>query len=93
MARYVPNTAASGLIKKSASGHVEDIADQVAEDARRLAPVETGELRSSIVVTGNGGDTISIEAHTDYAAFVELGTSNMDAQPFLRPALYRTRGV
>lgn len=66
---------------------VEDIAD----DARRHAPVQSGELRASIHVEGD-----SVVASADHAVYVELGTHEMRAQPFLKPALYqrrRLRGV
>lgn len=63
---------------------------QVDRRAKRLCPVDTGRLRSSI---GNqlGRDAIGLVAivgtDVEYAPYVELGTSKMAAQPFLRPAL------
>ncbi|MDE8651875.1 HK97-gp10 family putative phage morphogenesis protein [Novosphingobium album (ex Liu et al. 2023)] len=87
--------------------------EPVAEDARALAPVDTGALRESIIVTGIAprgsrsrgdedvlfdGRTVFVgplaagaarrKGHEDtfYAGFVELGTVNMRAQPFLLPA-------
>ena len=61
--------------------------------AKRRAPVDTGNLRGSI---GSRVDSkyqaieILLWAGADYARFVELGTSRMSAQPFLRPALDST---
>lgn len=63
-----------------------------AEQARVLAPVDTGFLRDSIdfeVRHTQTGWAIVVFAGADYALYVELGTSRMDAQPFLRPVLDR----
>jgi HK97 gp10 family phage protein len=75
---------------------VTAVADDIAGEARRLAPVRTGQLRDSIttrrtVRKGEEGDTVRVEANTYYAQFVELGTRNMAARPFLRPAAARYR--
>lgn len=61
-------------------------AETVAEQARSVCPVDTGALRDSITVTQNGA-AAEISANTDYAAFVEFGTSKMAAQPYLVPSL------
>ena len=55
-------------------------------DATLNAPVDTGNLRSSIDYEV-GTDNADIFATANYAAHVEYGTSNMAAQPFLRPAI------
>lgn len=47
----------------------------------------TGTLRSSInTELSNGGMTATVEPGVDYAAYVELGTRRMEAQPYLKPA-------
>lgn len=55
--------------------------------AKRLCPVDTGRLRSSIRPRISAGD-LSAEVYTDveYAGYVEYGTVNMQAEPYLRPA-------
>jgi hypothetical protein len=58
----------------------------VADDIKRLAPVDTGQLRDSVVPTPEG-----IEVRAPYAALVEFGTRHMEAQPYIRPAVYRYR--
>ncbi|AMW13316.1 hypothetical protein A4E84_29770 [Streptomyces qaidamensis] len=73
-------------IQREADRKAEQITEEVAEDARRLAPVDTGHLRASIRPEGN-----RVIAEADYASHVELGTEEQRAQPFLRPALYRKR--
>lgn len=64
-----------------------DMAEQVAEIARGLVPVDTGTLQDSIHVNNTPHEgLISVEADAEYASFVEYGTSVNDAQPFMRPA-------
>lgn len=47
----------------------------------------TGKLRDSIGVDlQDGGLTGVVEPTAEYAAYVELGTRKMEAQPYLKPA-------
>lgn len=60
--------------------------------AQNLAPVDTGALKSSI--TSDYTETsqtlrIEIGPTVNYGAFVERGTSQNRAQPYLRPAVER----
>jgi len=59
--------------------------DALAEDVRDLAqsfaPVDTGRLQGSINAEGG-----TVATDVEYAAFVEYGTSDTPAQPFMRPA-------
>ena len=68
---------------------LDEIAGNVESYAFRLAPIDTGAMRRSIRVDSLPGSR-QIGAAVDYSAFVEQGTRHMPAQPFLRPALYRT---
>ena len=52
-----------------------------------LCPVDTGFLRNSIQVDSVTPMAAIIAPHTDYAEHVEFGTSRMEAQPYMRPAL------
>ena len=52
-----------------------------------LCPVDTGFLRNSITVDEVTPVQAVIAPHTDYAEHVEFGTSRMEAQPYMRPAL------
>lgn len=66
----------------------------VEAEAKRLCPVDTDRLRSSIAhEMGLDALGLYVDVGTDveYAIFVELGTSRMSAQPFLRPALDAAR--
>lgn len=55
--------------------------------AKILVPVDTGTLKSSIMVDEVTPMQAIIAPHTDYAEHVEFGTSRMAAQPYMRPAL------
>lgn len=62
--------------------------------AKRLAPVDTGRLRSSISrELGRDGQGLVavIGTNVHYAPHVEFGTVRMRAQPYLRPALDAAR--
>ena len=48
---------------------------------------QTGATKRSIgLEITDGGMTAEVEPGTDYAAYVELGTRKMSAQPFVKPA-------
>jgi hypothetical protein len=58
--------------------------------AKRLCPVDTGRLRSSIawrLETDARGLHAVVGTGVTYAAYVEFGTRYMRARPYLRPAL------
>lgn len=56
--------------------------------AKKLAPVDTGNLRNSITHTVDDGEPAAyIGTNVEYAPYVCLGTIHMAAQPFLKPAV------
>ena len=62
----------------------EEIDDEIAagvrnmeRSAKRLAPVDTGRLRSSISTSRNAFLNWELVAQTDYAAYVEFGTGGL----------------
>lgn len=62
--------------------------------AKRLCPVDTGRLRSSIaheLTTDARGLVCFVGTNVEYAIYQELGTRYMAAQPYLRPALRSAR--
>lgn len=70
---------------------LERTAIRVENGAKRLCPVDTGRLRSSIthgLFREEGELTAHVGTDVEYAVHVELGTSRAVAQPYLRPALY-----
>lgn len=62
----------------------------VQADAKRMVPVDTGNLRGSIV-RDVSGDTATVGTNVEYAEHVEYGTRHMQAQPYLRPAIDNNR--
>lgn len=66
------------------------MANTVQRKAKRLCPVATGRLRSSITTAvGQDGDGVYglVGSDVEYAAYVELGTSRRAATPYLVPAV------
>ena len=56
--------------------------------AKKLAPVDTGNLRNSITHEVDDGEpAVYIGTNVEYAPYQELGTIHMAAHPFLKPAV------
>jgi HK97 gp10 family phage protein len=71
---------------------MQETAEAAKAAAEERCPVDTGLLKSSIFaqVDAPGASarrTLTVGADAPYAAYVELGTSRMAAQPFIRPAV------
>lgn len=60
-------------------------------EMQSLTPVDTGELRDSEGVEIQK-DTVVLFADAEHAPHVEFGTSKMEAQPFMRPAIDSRKG-
>lgn len=54
--------------------------------AKRLCPVDTGNLRNSITHT-QSENAEYIGTNVEYGPYVEMGTIRTRAQPFIKPAL------
>lgn len=59
----------------------------VRDEAKSLAPVDTGALRASISKRTDG-NVCHVGTNVEYAPYQEYGTYKMKAQPFLIPALW-----
>ena len=60
----------------------------VQREAKKICPVDTGRLRSSITVERN--DLVAeVGSNVKYAPYVEFGTKRQRAQPYLRPAYHK----
>lgn len=118
--RMVWRKAGLAKLKELGDGVAEAISVEVQRDAKRLCPVDTGELRSTIR-RFKAGDTWFVTVGTDYWSYVEYPTKphiirshgpwplrnprtgqvfgpvvrhpGTAAQPFMRPAIYRTRSA
>lgn len=84
-------SSASKTVRPLVQAAVAKSTRQVEADAKALAPVDTGTLRSSIAATISGM-TGEVTPGANYAIYQEFGTSRMGAQPFLFPALERQAG-
>lgn len=69
----------------------EAVQAKVVNDAIAIAPEDTGNLKRNIqagdIIIEDDNISAIIEANTEYASYVELGTKLMKAQPYLLPAL------
>ena len=64
----------------------EAVGMQIESHAKVYCPVDTGRLRGSIThESTNEGTVVGTDVY--YGKYQELGTSRMNAQPFLRPAV------
>jgi len=88
MAKFIENTGAMNTFMDNIQ---KKMVNTVEKRAKELAPQKTGRLKRSIKASKVSNNHWKVEANTDYATYVELGTSRMRAQPFLRPALNALR--
>mgnify|MGYP002801138488 FL=1 len=78
---------ASRGIQRAIDRALEEIGLAAEGYAKRACPVDTGNLRNSIThAVASSEDAVYVGTNVEYAPYVELGTSKMQAQPFLRPA-------
>lgn len=75
MSRFVPNPRFEAELKRSTEMRavVRHGAEAAAKEAKRLAPVDTGEYRASIKVV-EAGDDARVVAGAGHAGYVEFGT-------------------
>lgn len=81
------NPGAWAEIMRIANHAHEKVKEEIVEDAKRYAPVDTGRLRESIHEEGDEEIVVGAE----YGVYVEMGTRDMAPQPYMRPALYTKR--
>lgn len=87
------------LAKKMQRKAMRAAAKPVVATAKRAAPVQFGDLEDSIkaraikrsrrrfgIRVGTSWRESMFTGETFYGAFIEFGTTHMDAQPFMRPA-------
>lgn len=74
---------------------VPPVTEAIFGDSQRYVPVLTGDLRASgrteYEEDRTVGRVVYGDEDVDYATFQEVGTSRMDAQPYLRPAAFQVR--
>ncbi len=82
----VPETVArfarANLVAQEAETVMQGaLAEDVATDAQAMVPIDTGRLRDSITAEAD-----RVTTDVEYASYVEYGTSDTPAQPYMRPA-------
>lgn len=79
-------------LEEAMKGAIAETAINIERNAKHFAPVDTGRLRASI---GKSFDDdrlgAEVSANTEYAEYVEYGTTRAVAQPFMGPALDHAR--
>ncbi len=105
MARLQQNlTHIAKLAPHAASAAALATGKDILEISQQLVPVDTSSLKKSggvvpvdshTVQVGYGapGEFFDGREPADYAAYVEFGTSNSPAQPFLVPAMVRAQNI
>lgn len=69
-------------LTKEVSNEINASSLKIQSDAKKLAPVDMGYLRNSIVLDGELGSlTYNVEARMPYAAYVEFGTGGKVSIP------------
>lgn len=80
----------SAMMEEAAFSQIETALEKVGLTAERYAklacPVDTGRLRGSISHT-HDKNTAYIGTNVEYAPYIEMGTVNTKAQPYLKPAI------
>ena len=77
-------------VNSKVRANMEKACLMVEADAKRICPVDTGRLRSSLtyeIETGKDEITGKVGTNVEYSIPVEFGTSKQRAQPYLRPSL------
>lgn len=87
MATVAPVPGAIARLALLVAGAHREVVEEIADDARRYAPVDTGALRESIQVEHDAPGRSRIAAYADYAAEVEYGTRPHVIEPDTKEAL------
>lgn len=83
-------TAFTDEVESEVKSITKEVAYKIERDAKQNAPVDTGYLRNSIQTEiEDDGYYARIFTATEYASFVEFGTSKQHAHPFLFPAAFK----
>lgn len=91
--RFTWNRSGQAAVRARIDEIVQNGAQEMAEDAQEYAPVDTGFLQDNVEAIKLDEMKARVQANANYAVFVELGTIQHQAQPFMRPAAYKKRSV
>src|SRR5690606_5565983 len=94
-AQNIRNTAVRSIQKQSPGGveyeKYNPRRTHVASAPGQPPNTDTGRLAGSIRAVMSGTPTAHVDALSDYAVHVEFGTRNMEARPFMTPAVEAER--
>ena len=79
--------AVETAVEKAARRALEICGGKAETYAKRLCPVDTGRLRSSIAHQAESAYVMAVGTNVEYAPYVELGTYKMSARPYITPAV------
>jgi len=95
MTKYRLTMNLKGVVKGANQGVTKGmtkVARFVQREIRKRAAVDTGYMKENTFVRAVGGMKPRIEVKTPYyGLFVEKGTVNMEAQPFITPVIHGMR--
>ena len=77
-------------LDKASAESIREICSYIVEEAKSMVPVKSGNLQSNIRIDKLSAKKGTVIADTDYAMFVEYGTTKMTKQPFMQPVANRT---
>jgi len=96
---FIPDHAGLAATREAAEREcVRPLTEAILGDSQRYVPVLSGDLRASGHTEYDGDGTTGRVVYGEglpdgRAVYQELGTSRMDAQPYLRPAAYQVRDL
>lgn len=85
---FIPRPDLEVAVAEEAAPAVDEVAQAALDEAQSLCPVDTGELLASLhVEDGDAPGAKRVVAGTDHWLYPEYGTSEMPAEPYLRPVI------
>jgi HK97 gp10 family phage protein len=82
---------AAGLKPKAHALVAADDRREIRDSAKAVVPVDTGALQASIESHMENDTHGVVSANTDYAGYVEYGTTRAPAQPYMHPSFDAAR--
>src|SRR5690554_2904307 len=94
-AQNIRSTAVQSIVREPSSGNTYEKYNprrtHVASAPGQPPNTDTGRLAGSIRAVESGAPTAYVDALADYAVHLEFGTRNMEARPFMTPAVEQER--
>ena len=84
------NTELKKIVDKSVQETITKVADELVEEMKTLAPVDSGRLRNSIKWEQVKKE-VEVTVGVSYGYFVEFGTMDTPAQSFFYPSVDQFR--